>query len=88
MKRLLWFSAFILSISSATAETGANPKATTPKSTAKRSAAPARVSAKEVRSSAMPWPHSKSNPTSSANNLTRPSPPYLKRMQFDLIYSF
>src|SRR6266446_5210162 len=48
MKRLLWFSAFILSISSATAQTGANPKATTPKSTAKRSAAPARVSAKEV----------------------------------------
>jgi len=48
MKRLLWFSAFILSISSAAAQTGANPKATTPKSTAKRSAAPARVSAKEV----------------------------------------
>jgi len=48
MKRLLWFSAFILSISSATAQTGASPKATTPKSTAKRSAAPARVSAKEV----------------------------------------
>ena len=48
MKRFLWFSAFILVISSATAQTGANPKATLPKSTAKRSDAPARVSAKEV----------------------------------------
>ena len=44
MKRFLWFSAFILVISSATAQTGANPKAT-PKKPASR----ARVSAKEVQ---------------------------------------
>ena len=49
MKRFLWFSAFLLLISGAAAQTGANPKATNPKSTAKRSAAPARVSAKEVQ---------------------------------------
>src|SRR6202521_1034077 len=49
MKWFLWFSAFILLISGATAQTGANPKATTPKSTVKQSAAPARVSAKEVQ---------------------------------------
>ena len=49
MKRFLWFSAFLLLISGAAAQTGANPKATNSKSTAKRSAAPARVSAKEVQ---------------------------------------
>jgi hypothetical protein len=49
MKRFLWFSAFILVISSATAQTGANPKATPPKPTVKKSAAPARVSAREVQ---------------------------------------
>jgi hypothetical protein len=43
MKRLLWFSAFILVISSATAQTGANPKAPP-----KKPAGQARVSAKEV----------------------------------------
>src|SRR3984893_14863326 len=49
MKRFLWFSAFLLLISGAAAQTGANPKPTNSKSTAKRSAAPARVSAKEVQ---------------------------------------
>jgi Putative porin len=49
MKRFLWFGAFILVISGATAQTGANPKATPPKPTVKKSAAPARVSAKEVQ---------------------------------------
>ncbi len=49
MKRFLWFSAFILVISGATAQTGANPKATTPKSTVKRPVAPAHVSAREVQ---------------------------------------
>src|SRR6202047_5378164 len=44
MKRFLWFSAFILVISSATAQTGANPKATP-----KKPASQARVSAKEVQ---------------------------------------
>jgi hypothetical protein len=44
MKRFLWFSAFILVISSAMAQTGANPKATP-----KKPASPARVSAKEVQ---------------------------------------
>jgi hypothetical protein len=43
MKRLLWFSAFILVISSATAQTGANRKAPP-----KKPAGQARVSAKEV----------------------------------------
>jgi len=49
MKRFLWFGAFILMIGSATAQTGANPKATLPKSTSKRYDAPARVSAKELQ---------------------------------------
>jgi len=44
MKRFLWFSAFILVISSATAQTGANPKATR-----KKPASQVRVSAKEVQ---------------------------------------
>jgi hypothetical protein len=44
MKRFLWFSAFILVISSAMAQTGANPKATP-----KKPASPARMSAKEVQ---------------------------------------
>ena len=43
MKRFLWFSAFILVISSATAQTGAHPKAPP-----KKPAGQARVSAKEV----------------------------------------
>jgi hypothetical protein len=49
MKRYLWFSAFIMVISSATAQAGANPKATSPKPTVKKSAAPARVSSREVQ---------------------------------------
>jgi Putative porin len=51
MKRFLWSSAFILVISVATAQTGANPNATPAKSTTakKSSSVPARVSAKEVQ---------------------------------------
>lgn len=49
MKRFLWFGVFILAISGATAQTGANPKATPPKPTVKKSAAPARASAGEVQ---------------------------------------
>jgi hypothetical protein len=49
MKRFLWFSAFILVISGATAQTGTNPKATTPRSTVKKPVAPPHVSAKEVQ---------------------------------------
>ena len=49
MKRFLWFGAFILVISGATAQTGANPKATPPRPTVKKSAAPARASAGEVQ---------------------------------------
>jgi hypothetical protein len=49
MKRFLRSSTLILLISSATAQTGANPKAAAPKSTAKRSPAPVRVSAKEIQ---------------------------------------
>lgn len=49
MKRFLWFGAFILVISSAMAQTGANPQAPPPKFTVKKSAAPARVSAREVQ---------------------------------------
>jgi TolA-binding protein len=44
MKRFLWFTAFILVISGATAQTGANPKASP-----KKPASQARVSAKEVQ---------------------------------------
>ncbi len=44
MKRFLWFSAFILVISGATAQTGASPKAAPKKSTSS-----ARVSAKDVQ---------------------------------------
>ncbi len=49
MKRFLWFGAFILMISSAAAHTGANPKATPSKPPVKKSAAPARVSTREVQ---------------------------------------
>ncbi len=66
MKRFLWFGAFILVISSATAQTGPNPKAGPPKTAAKKSAAPARVSAREVQEL-----RSKSNPKSSANSWNR-----------------
>lgn len=44
MKRFLWFSAFVLLISGATAQTGASPKASP-----KRAANQARVTAKEVQ---------------------------------------
>jgi TolA-binding protein len=49
MKRFLWLSAFIMVIGAATARTGANPKATPPKSPVKKSASQARVSAVEVQ---------------------------------------
>ena len=49
MKRFLWFGAFILVISSATAQTGANPKALPSKPPVKKSVAPARLSTREVQ---------------------------------------
>jgi hypothetical protein len=49
MKRFWWLSVFILVISGATAQTGANPKATPLKSTVKRPSGQSRVSAKEVQ---------------------------------------
>ena len=49
MQRFLWFSAFILAIGSAGAQTSASPKNAAPKPAPKKSAAPARVTAKEVQ---------------------------------------
>ncbi len=49
MKRLFWFSVFILLISDATAQTGAIPRATPPKSTFTKAGSQARASAKEVK---------------------------------------
>jgi hypothetical protein len=49
MRRFLWFSAVILLLSGARAQTGANPEATPSKSATKRPAAPARASAREVQ---------------------------------------
>src|SRR6185369_897192 len=48
MKRYLWFGTFILVISSATAQTGANPKAARSKPPVKKAAASVRVSSREV----------------------------------------
>jgi len=49
MRRFLWFSAVILLLSGARAQTEANPEATPSKSATKRPAAPARASAREVQ---------------------------------------
>lgn len=49
MKQYLWFSVFILAIGSAGAQTSASPKNAAPKPAPKKSAAPARVTAKEVQ---------------------------------------
>jgi len=49
MKRLLWFTPFILMISGATAQTDANPKVTPPKPAVKKPGVPARVSPREVQ---------------------------------------
>jgi Putative porin len=49
MKQFLWFTPFILMISGATAQTDANPKAAPSKPAVKKTAAPARVSPREVQ---------------------------------------
>jgi Putative porin len=49
MKPFLWFSAFMLVISGATAQTGASPKSSPPKSTSKKAASQSHVSAQEVQ---------------------------------------
>ncbi len=49
MKPILWFSAFLVVMGSAMAQTGASPKATAPKSPLKKAVSPARVSAKDVQ---------------------------------------
>lgn len=49
MKRLLWFSAFMLVISSAMAQTGGSSEPAPLRSTSKKVATPARVSAKDVQ---------------------------------------
>jgi hypothetical protein len=49
MKRFLWLSAFIIVISGATAQTGANPQGSPSKSSLRKSAGQARVSAEELQ---------------------------------------
>src|ERR1700690_1421532 len=49
MKRFLWLSAFIMVISGATAQTGANPKSSPSKSSLRKAAGQARVSAEELQ---------------------------------------
>jgi Putative porin len=49
MKRFLWLSAFIMVISGATAQTGANPKSSPSKSSLRKSAGQTRASAEELQ---------------------------------------